>query len=460
MSPGSKKEGIIQIEEFVAVRKMYMDLMKELCCLAQKDDASSLAKFKARRNEHQELKVAFLEVQKNITMANSRVPVMHVVDITQAFDAFYELFCKVVTIVEQRFPSVTSFHPPSATEQSRLPHIIVPIWTGLIQDYNNFMAIFNAAVHHTRLPAETKMLYLRSYLRGAPLHLIEHLTVSANNYDVAYRLICDRYASMRAQASNLVSQMTVHPPRNAESTSEIQSLLDTFQAGHEALRNLHIPDLGDFIMCSLVLNALSPGLRQAFEEKHHDPSSVPTFNTLMTFLVDRCRIGELIVPSPQPTTIMTSPYRSHSTPYNNRNNPTSAARSPSPIARPSTLGRPFSPNVSRTTMTATPSSPPSTRTTRSRCVYCSNPKHNIRQCTLFKDCSTQEKMDYVEHAQICRNCLSAYHTTNTCGSQETCHRCGRRHHTILHETNASTPQAIEPISSVVLDYSARERRSD
>ena len=68
-------------------------------------------------------------------------------------------------------------------------------------------------------------------------------------------------------------------------------------------------------------------------------------------------------------------------------------------------------------------------TTQSSCPVCKG-SHRIYQCDKFHNW-TQERMNVVRKTKLCFNCLQQFSQGHSC-SVQTCRKCNRRHHTLLH----------------------------
>lgn len=79
------------------------------------------------------------------------------------------------------------------------------------------------------------------------------------------------------------------------------------------------------------------------------------------------------------------------------------------------------------------------------CRHCQSGDHSLYQCTSFRDLDITERQRVVQNLQACFNCLGLGHNSKNCVSKRNCKECGRRHHTLLHQSTVScvlaTPSA-------------------
>lgn len=66
-----------------------------------------------------------------------------------------------------------------------------------------------------------------------------------------------------------------------------------------------------------------------------------------------------------------------------------------------------------------------------QCLICYR-FHSLRFCKAFLNMSVKSRRIIVQRKLYCRNCLARSHDTPICSSRESCQRCGRKHHTLLH----------------------------
>jgi len=64
-------------------------------------------------------------------------------------------------------------------------------------------------------------------------------------------------------------------------------------------------------------------------------------------------------------------------------------------------------------------------------------QHNLAYCHAFKAKSLPDKRNFVLEQGLCFNCLKAKHTSKKCPSPNCCLKCGKRHHTFLHQDDSS-----------------------
>jgi len=74
-----------------------------------------------------------------------------------------------------------------------LPKLQLPIFDGKISDWQKFWDIFCCSIHKQNLPVVSKFTYLKSVLRGPALAAIAVISVTGDNYQLAVKLLKDRF---------------------------------------------------------------------------------------------------------------------------------------------------------------------------------------------------------------------------------------------------------------------------
>ncbi|KAI5642579.1 squamous cell carcinoma antigen recognized by T-cells 3 isoform X1 [Phthorimaea operculella] len=82
--------------------------------------------------------------------------------------------------------------------QVPLPPVTVPVFAGDYADWPAFEDLYSSVVHtRTDITPAYKMAQLMSRLHGEPHELLTHLAVSDSNYEVAWKILTDRYRNKR-----------------------------------------------------------------------------------------------------------------------------------------------------------------------------------------------------------------------------------------------------------------------
>ncbi|KAJ8969981.1 hypothetical protein NQ317_007028 [Molorchus minor] len=82
------------------------------------------------------------------------------------------------------------------------------------------------------------------------------------------------------------------------------------------------------------------------------------------------------------------------------------------------------------------------------CIACNRTVHLLKDCSVFKNDSVEERFRKIKANHLCINCFSAKHTVSNCPSHFSCNICKLKHHTLLHRSNTSVNRTSPTVSAV------------
>ncbi|XP_017465168.1 PREDICTED: uncharacterized protein LOC108358386 [Rhagoletis zephyria] len=92
-----------------------------------------------------------------------------------------------------------------------------------------------------------------------------------------------------------------------------------------------------------------------------------------------------------------------------------------------------------------------------KCRLCGR-LHPLRLCTAFRAMDAHDRYECARLHKYCVNCLATSHSTGACDSEDSCHRCGLGHHTLLHrEKRGTTRQKKGSVRAELHSRSAQQR---
>ena len=77
--------------------------------------------------------------------------------------------------------------------QVKLPKLDLPVFDGKLTEYTHFKESFEAAVDTKSISGISKFQYLKSCLKGSALKSIDGLNLSSANYDVAMKILDEKF---------------------------------------------------------------------------------------------------------------------------------------------------------------------------------------------------------------------------------------------------------------------------
>ena len=114
---------------------------------------------------------------------------------------------------------------PSELDRAKLPPVVLPSFSGDIQEWVRFKDIFTEMVlKRANLPPVYKMHYLRTALTGEAANLLEEIPPSGDHFDEAWSTLKDFYNNTRLLATRLLSKLLALEPMTASSAHEVNRI--------------------------------------------------------------------------------------------------------------------------------------------------------------------------------------------------------------------------------------------
>lgn len=246
--------------------------------------------------------------------------------------------------------------------------------------------------------------YLLSCLTGDALAVVKSIPLAADNYTLAWDALSERFDNKRLLASAHLDKLFEFKPIAQQSLQALTAFINTFKRNVAILKALGVNELASFLLFHMGSRVLDPTTVQLFEASTA-PSIIPTFDELLNFVQQRCRILENIKNSRKPETNVKPCDRS-----NGRN---------------STI-------VPRKSVFAAITSTPAKSKARS-CLSCDKVDHTIYHCPKFGELAVEKRREFVMSRKLCFACMSPSHMVNACASKGECRSCNsKRHHSMLH----------------------------
>ncbi|GFU26833.1 DUF1758 domain-containing protein [Trichonephila clavipes] len=268
----------------------------------------------------------------------------------------------------------------------KLPTLSLPIFSGVTEEWLAFSDLFEAAVSNNNdLTGAQKLQYLKGSLKSDALKIINSLSITNDNFEIASKLLKDRYFNKREIMSSLIKKFINITPLSGESSTQILNLMDSTKEFVRMLESLEyqVDSTSDTLLMHMILFKLDPNSRTWFDR---------TFSTDVI-----PRIDELLQ-------ILATQARSITNSTTKRN-----------VQRKVTL---VASNA------------------QSQCPLC-NGDHTLSRCDTFLKLSVQGRSDFVKTNNVCFNCLTQFHSVKTCKSKFRCKKCKKPDYSLLHIENVS-----------------------
>ncbi|XP_076301748.1 uncharacterized protein LOC143219755 [Lasioglossum baleicum] len=302
---------------------------------------------------------------------------------------------------------------PSVPE-TQLPRIKVPQFDGRYEIWEAFRDKFTALIiKNSTLHDVTRFHHLVSVLQGPALECISTLSITEDNFKIAWDTLTARFNNPRRIITAHLSQLITLPALSRESATDLQHLRDRVCVTVESLKKLgrKPDDFWDDFLVHIVSQKLDSSTRKAWKLKLGDDVTPPSFKTFSKFLDSRARGLEEFALDSDTTTSKSPKATSHPAASSSR-------------VHAATASRPLNPS-------------------RPSCPVC-QASHSFSACPTFTAQSPNGRRELVQKFSRCFNCLSHSHSIRNCPSKYSCRFCQKRHHSLLHlETSSASSSPPE-----------------
>lgn len=341
----------------------------------------------------------FNKVQESIETISSDVEVQ-----MGERDGFEDLYFKTIAqakaMLQNNTPKSNSQEPVQDLNKSctleigdqfvKYPEISLPMFKGDFRDWLEFRETFDALINQSALKPIQKFKYLRSCLVAGALEVISSIEYTSDNYNIAWKLLCERYNNPRLLVSNHLRALCDIEPIQ-ETPHALRSVVDNISKHLRSLRSLKLnTEDWDPIMIHLVSTKLPPNLQNKWEERSTS-KELPSLQEFKNFIRTR---------ADQMDTVQTR---------------ISTGRDAQAKKAMVTTSSEFKTNIST-------------------CPMCKG-KHFLYQCPRFLALQPVERIRMVKKFRICFNCFNPNHLVPNCRSMN-CKHCNGKHHSLLHLSRA------------------------
>ncbi|KAG1656930.1 hypothetical protein GQR58_023669 [Nymphon striatum] len=299
--------------------------------------------------------------------------------------------------------SVNSFNQNSGV---KLPKLSIKPFNGDILQFQSFLDQFNAAISSSNLNNIEKFTYLKSLVEGPAANCVAGLPLTANNFEIAFDLLKNRFGKRSAQIQAHISHLLRIQPVLSENSWFLRKLLDSLEINVRGLEALDISGKTySALLVPILLSRLPDSIKLQWAKI--DNSEDSDVKDLLKFLQKEVESQEFV------------------------------SRNTKDFGDKSISGKQF---VKGKISTSQSLSNNSTQT----CVFCGL-SHAAYQCEKFLN-SNRESM--VKSHKLCFNCLKPGHCVKDCYSKFSCKTCAKRHHTTLHRQKFATESSTssEPVN--------------
>ncbi|XP_048001463.1 uncharacterized protein LOC125238232 [Leguminivora glycinivorella] len=292
----------------------------------------------------------------------------------------------------------------------RLPKINLPHFSGGYQNWLEFKDIYVSLIHtETSIDNINKFHYLRASLHGSAALVIRSLDFKGDNYDAAWKLLCERYDNKQLLVNNHVQALFNVEQVHKESSVALRQIVDNTKKNLNALATLDQPvQHWDTLIIHIMAAKLDGVTSREWEEHRNQLTNPPALSDFITFLSNRCNLLETLEEAKH--------NRARTDTFGNN-------KSKSLVASTSNVSKPKTYNIT--------------------CPLC-NKAHYVFNCDTFRALPVEQRMLKAKEFKVCLNCLRPGHNEGKCKLSH-CKYCKTKHNTLLHvhaEPNRATSEHI------------------
>ncbi|KAF6217083.1 hypothetical protein GE061_001436, partial [Apolygus lucorum] len=154
---------------------------------------------------------------------------------------------------------------------------------GNITEFTRFRASYDSAVHSLDIPTEVKMSALKQLVIGPAGDYLKHMGSSNKDYNTAYAELISKYSSPRRVADAVLKDYNALTPCRNTNLADVEKYRDELVASYNAVRNLNIEHLGEFVLYTTGKNRLPTKLQDKLHDEVGD-NNIPDVQALISFL--------------------------------------------------------------------------------------------------------------------------------------------------------------------------------
>jgi hypothetical protein len=386
----TKRELMIQMKYDTAKRNIdFLYDLAQLTDLTSEQQKEFVVRYMDLEKYYEELVTLHYEIQ--LKAEDTELD-----DHIQSYDSYNKKYYVIKRKHFELFNSSPKLENVDANKQAGsravLPRLQIPTFSGKIEEYLSFMELFQSLVGSDSTLSNTeKMYYLTGSLVGEPKSLIQHLSITGDNYSVAIDLLNSRYNNKRLLADRLLRNLLSVANVGSKNLSGLKLFLNTLSESTKALEKMNFPvDSWSYLLFYINFQKLDSNMRKHFEDKVAD-KDLPTFADLIKFLETEIRILES---SAEPLSFASE---------KRGGGPSHAVKAHAVFNNAG-----FS------------------------CKLCAKGGHFIAKCDKFLAMTPAARKRHVIAHNLCFRCLNG-HNIDRCNYNGNCYKCNSsKHHYLLH----------------------------
>lgn len=181
---------------------------------------------------------------------------------------FEEKYCDAAAAVEEQITKITasqaalvndSTHNQSIVlehsheHEVRLPPLELPTFSGEYTEWASFADRFVSAVHKRKIPEASKLVYLKSVLRGDAVALISEMATTDTNYMTAWNLLKETYENKRVIFNHAMNTLLNFETQKKESSAAFKAIIGTTDATRQSNHSTVLASIKQLLAQSLLI---------------------------------------------------------------------------------------------------------------------------------------------------------------------------------------------------------------
>nr|CAH7749249.1 unnamed protein product [Callosobruchus chinensis] len=312
------------------------------------------------------------------------------------------------------------------------PNIELIKFSGDYNKWPQFRDLFLTLVHNDKsMDNVRKFYYLLGSLQGDAAKVLEAIQVTADNYDIAWNLLLERYENNQLFIKNHVRSIFDLPSVHKDKYT-LRNLIDDFNKNFRALKLLgENVEEWDTLLIHLITTKIDSRSVILWEELLINKRIAnPKLSQLLDFLSDRCKLFET-----------TDFHSKNETKVIQNTTSKNIVKCHSPVNKDKPNDRIVKKEYAYVTAK-------SDRVADMKCTLCGD-SHYIYRCKKLFSMPVAARISEIKKLDLCLNCLRSGHAVTDCQSQG-CRICAQRHNTMLHtdqdNTGPSSKWSEAPVS--------------
>jgi len=282
-------------------------------------------------------------------------------------------------------------------------------------EFHSFISQFDNIIGlRTNLTNSIKFTYLRSYLRGYALKLVQHLQITDQNYLTALDLLKSEFLNKPALVEDLLQRLLDLKPKPDQSLletkifiNEIRCLVSDLQAYEYDFLN---DKAGNILISHIIFHKLPTIFQQEIVRKLND--NHPSLQAIFDNYADIVRTINLKSSKHASDTASRPPPSSQSSKWPDRKISSFQSKT---INRSNTVKQ-YKPSL------------PANNSSVKQCKFCNSTGHTMYHCKKYS--GLESRKSRCSELNLCHNCTSKQHTADNCRLplDFQCYDCGSTSH--------------------------------